>query len=266
METNPYNFEDDYDRLKRENTEKKKKLEAEQGAKFFTPENGDEIDPVIENQFLKNIEEFEKSFHSAKRVKVYDFIGRPQFKKVSEIPDDEISSMLDNIMQLLLENQIELSTLCEVDDRELYRFITEELFEAETDDMRVEGMMCCYTYEEFHPNHDYDIRRICDDFTYDFIKRQTEFFEHTLTQKARNDKNLNDFINSFSEFELIESEIIGVKINPEDASLLMNISLFATIESSVEKQQYSGQLVFNLIPEYGYWSIDKVDLSGLNNT
>ena len=262
METNPYPFEDEYERLKRENNEKKKRIEKEQGAKFFTPENGDEIDPLLENQFLKNIEAFEKSFHSAKRTKVFDFIGNPVVKKVSEIPENEIGCELDYIMKLLNDNQIELSTICDVDERELYRFVTEELFESEIDDVKVEGMMSCFIYEEFHPNHDYDIRRICNDFINDFINKQTNSFEYTLTKEAINDKKMNDFISSFSKFELIGSEIIEVTINPEKASLKMQISFFATIESSVEKQQYSGPVIFNLLPEYGYWSINKVDLSG----
>ena len=39
-----------------------------------------------------------------------------------------------------------------------YRFITEELFEHEMDDVHVKGMFTHFTYEEFHPNHDYDLR------------------------------------------------------------------------------------------------------------
>lgn len=193
----PYHYEDDFERLKRENEEKKKKLESEHGANFFTPDNGDEIDPMIENIFLNNIKEFENADNSSKRIKIYDFIGRPQFRNVVEIPNSEISQELEKVMILLNKYQIELSTICDVNDRELYRFITDELFEAETDDVKVEGMMSCFIYEEFHPNHNYDIRRICSDFMNDFIKRETLFFEYTLTKEARNDKILINFINSF---------------------------------------------------------------------
>src|SRR5690606_22942096 len=44
------------------------------------------------------------------------------------------------------------------DDMVIYRFITEELVEHQMDDMRIPGMTLHYAYEEFHPNHDYDLR------------------------------------------------------------------------------------------------------------
>jgi hypothetical protein len=166
-------------------------------------------------------------------------------------------------MNLLNKHQIELSTLCDVNDRELYRFITEELFETETDDIKIEGMMSCFIYEEFHPNLDYDIRRICSDFITDFIKRETKFFEYNLTKKARNDKTLLNFIHSFRKFELIEENIDEVIIEEDKANVTLNISFKATIEDSIEEQKYSGQILFLLIPEYGYWSISKVDISRL---
>ena len=259
----PYQYEDDFDRLKRENEEKKKKLKSEHIANFFTPDSGDEIDPLIENIFLNNIEVFENAYNSSKRVKIYDFIGRPQFRNVVEISESEISQELEKVMILLNEHQIELSTLCDVNDRELYRFITDELFEAETNDVKVEGMMSCFIYEEFHPNHDYEFRRICYDFMNDFIKRESKFLEYTLTKEALNDKILINFINSFITFELIKQNIEDVSIDSDNARVLLKISFIGTIEGSVEKQNYSGPIILTLIPEYGYWSINKVDISQL---
>lgn len=47
-----------------------------------------------------------------------------------------------------------LDFLCDVDDAEAYRFITEELMDEEIDDIRIEGLRHCFIYEEFHPNTD----------------------------------------------------------------------------------------------------------------
>jgi hypothetical protein len=261
--TSFYPYEDEFDRLKRENDEKKKKLESRFGEKFCFPGANPEIDPLIENQFLKNIEAFENTFQSGKSVKIFDFIGKPKFKKVSEIPDSRISIELEKALNLLNDYQIELSTLCIVSERELYRFITEELIEEEINDIKVEDMVSCFIYEEFHPNCDYDIRNICSDFIISFMNHETKFFKYTLTKEACKDKTLNNFINSFRTFELIENKIEEVCINGDLASLVLNIAFKGTIEGSTEIQSYSGPIFFTLVHEYGYWSINKVNISKL---
>ena len=38
--------------------------------------------PEIENQFLKNVFEFERAWKDMKTVKVFDFIGKPEIKKI----------------------------------------------------------------------------------------------------------------------------------------------------------------------------------------
>ena len=56
-------------------------------------------------------------------------------------------------MNILNKNSIQLDTICDVEEREIYRFVTEELFSHKMDNMRIPGMMACFIYEEFHPNH-----------------------------------------------------------------------------------------------------------------
>jgi hypothetical protein len=41
--------------------------------------------------------------------------------------------------------------------KKLYRFIAEELFFHEMNNVRVKGMVTCFIYEEFHPNAKLDI-------------------------------------------------------------------------------------------------------------
>jgi len=38
----------------------------------------------------------------------------------------------------------------------IYKFITEELFDHEMDDIMLPGFVHHFIYEEFHPNHEYD--------------------------------------------------------------------------------------------------------------
>ncbi len=95
----------------------------------------------IENQFLRNIMEYEKQAAERKMMKVFDKIERPShFKPVNEIPDDEIENAWHNLDEYLKKYGIDLS-ICSpnISDRELYRFTTEELFNHEMNATNVPG-------------------------------------------------------------------------------------------------------------------------------
>jgi len=135
------------DRLRMENEEKKKQLTEKYGAVFGGMSDNNELTPELENQFLENIWNFENAFQSAKRIKIYDLLEQPVFQKMEMLTDGQITKELDKLIDLMDSKQIRLDTICEVDEREIYRFITEELFQIETDVMNIPGMMTCFTYE-----------------------------------------------------------------------------------------------------------------------
>lgn len=45
-------------------------------------------------------------------------------------------------------------------------------------------MMCCFIYEEFHPNHAYDIRNHSKDFVVSFLNKETDYYFNSLTKEA----------------------------------------------------------------------------------
>ena len=125
------------EKLKAENDFLKMKMMLERGAEFEKTEKGNELSADIENQFLRNIMEFEKQFDQHKITTVYDKIGRPsQFKPVTEIPDTEIEDAWNELYNYMFDHGVDLTaTNPNVTARELYRFTTEELFEHQTDDI-----------------------------------------------------------------------------------------------------------------------------------
>ena len=133
---------------------RKKELEGKYGASFGQSDN---LSPELESEWLDNIEQFEQLYDKAESIAVWEYIGRPEYRKTYEIEPEKIPFELQNLMNVMNEHNIALDTLCPVDDKELYRFITEELFSHEIDTIQIEGMMLCFTYEEFHPNAEYDI-------------------------------------------------------------------------------------------------------------
>lgn len=158
--------------LRLENEILKLKLQAETGA--FIQASGD-FPPEIEYQFLQNVIAYERAAASAPIVKLYDFIGRPDFIKWDEMRNqDDVCPELERIRAIMFENGLHLDVLGRYDDSVIYRFITEELFEMETADVHVPGMLFHFTYEEFHPDHNQELEGRTKDFLENWFDRKID--------------------------------------------------------------------------------------------
>src|SRR5688572_12559259 len=152
----------DPEQLKAENEYLKLKLMLENGARFEgSPSTEGELPPELENQFLKNMIEFEKRWEEHKTIRVFDKIGKPShFRKVMEIPDNEINQAWDELIYYLQQYNISLDVCSpNISKRELYRFATEELFELETDDINMPGWITGFIDDEFYPDQVYENTR-----------------------------------------------------------------------------------------------------------
>jgi hypothetical protein len=255
--------------LVKENEMLKAKLTQEFGMKHSEAN----ISPELENEWLRNIYNFEKAFAENKRTSVYNYIGKPAFKRLSELAPGEISPALRRLHAVLQDNSIELSTLCEYDDEVIYKFITEELFSAEINEIRVEGMKTCFIYEEFHPNHEYDLRH-----------HATEFLEALLGSKCRVSyiSHWLDETVTFQEKEYLQSEfamrimmmhesagpfeILSLKVNEIEYDLDSaegKVKGALHYRSSKEKNDISFELGFMHI--YDWWVVKSVLLPGFDN-
>ena len=250
--------DDELEKLRMENELKKMKLMLERGAVFSESIDSNKLDPVIEDEFLRNMEEFEKSFGNAEQISVYDFIERPEYDLVDTIPDSQITDELGKFMGILNENGISLDTLCEVEDRELYRFITEELFLQEVDNVRIKGMMSCFIYEEFHPNHEHDIRETCTDGIKFFMAKETQFYTYAFDRGALLEPWFTDFNQAYSSFALHSFYIGKIRIDDDSANVSYTIDFSGTIEGTSILQRFTGEGYITLNLEYQCWQIEKI--------
>jgi hypothetical protein len=250
---------DDLEKLREENELKKMKMILEHGAFFSEPSEESSLHPAIEEKFLNNVEKFDEAFNNCKQISLFDFLDKPEFRKTEEISEIEIGPELDRITKLMNENGISLDTLCEVDNRELYRFITEELFLHEMDDIRIEGMMHCFIYEEFHPNHEYDIRNHCHDFIRYFLKKDTEWYKNCLTPEAEKNNWFENFRDAYRKFSLKHFDIKSVDFDEEHAHVVFEIQFSAYPEEGNKAMKFSGDGTIELSLIYDYWCIDSVN-------
>jgi hypothetical protein len=271
---------DDYYDKKIDNGLKKKELEEKYGAHFS---EFNELPPEMENQWLNSIEAFEKQFDSAKQTTVWEYIDKPIFKTKDELKPHEISKELERLVELMGKSNIALSTLCEVEDAELYRFITEELFQHEMDDIRIPGMTCNFIYEEFHPNAKLDIKDAIDYFFrmtmskmeniggdgYDLLYIDTKNHKDSngnTVDKQKVIDSINHFLDSFDKFEVVSYNEKTFEINQEetDAKVTFTIHYKGLFENSSETHDFRGEGCFKLKPsEYDGWEMYYIDLPGL---
>lgn len=143
--------------LSTENELMKLKMMAEFGGDFT---GTDDIPADVENQFLKQIISFHKLHDNSKMTTVYKFIGEPEYNHVHDLSEKGIAKELKSLMKTMEKNGVSLNLLAETRKREIYRFITEELFKQEIEDIKVKGWIHQFVYEDFYPNPDYDVRNV----------------------------------------------------------------------------------------------------------
>ncbi|MDP4270366.1 MAG: hypothetical protein Q8909_09600 [Bacteroidota bacterium] len=255
---NPEDFSDKNEQLRKENEIKKEKLSQEYGAKLSGSNKN--LSPEIEGQFLDYILNFEKAYEHAEPIQLFDMIGRPEYRKSEDIPDSEIREELDNLFLLLNKHNLTVDTICEVEERELYRFITEELFLEEIDNMKVPGMFTHFTYEEFHPNHAYDIENHSIDFFRIYLDKKSTYYTTFLSKEAEAGNWHTDFRASFRAFTIRKFSITKLSFDLEKARVQFECDFTGEIENSIEKVRYSGKGKMELVNQWGFWCIDKLIL------
>lgn len=263
------------DELKAENELLKLKLEMEHGMSNMDAKN---LSPDAENQWLNYIYNFEKQYKDAERIKVIEFIGNPAYKKVDELAPDDISKELNRLEEIMADNGVEIGFICDYTDEVKYKFITEELFEEETDNIRIDGMRTCFTYEEFHPNHDYDLRRHSEDFLrYLFTRAWNEDcakYEMTKTIRFQNKEydgyGISQVILAFQEetrkFEVKETSVNEVSFDMNEFKGNVKIAISYTKywkDGSII--DYTGVCHLHFESEYGGWSLSEFSLPGLGS-
>lgn len=264
------------DEIKAENNLLKLKLELEHDMQMMDTSG---LDPEIENKFLSNIYNFEKLHKEAKQITIYDFLGRPAFKYYNELNKKEISTELDRLVKVMYENQICLDFCCDYEDETIYKFITEELFLEKTDDVRTEGMFLHFIYEEYHPNHDYDLRRYATEFIEKIIsgKWNPELDESQLYStvyfqgKSFDKKTISKFILTWQAcFHPVKSgelsiEHVDFDLENKFASVRVKLN-YSTQPIQSKALTYAGISFINFKKtDWDYWCISSFQFPGFGD-
>jgi hypothetical protein len=273
--TNQPLSDDPGENLRMENELIRLKLTAEFGA---LSQSVSDLNPEIENEFLKNVMAFEQNWANAKPAKVYEMVGKPDFKKSEELNDNEIEEELDKITDLLSKKNIEVhfGNDDEYDSRTKYHFITEELFDHETTFMSMPDMITHYDYEEFHPNHKKDIENRAMEFLSEWFKRSLnekswelahQFIlpDRKILSKADIAAQLKRIFDAYTAFSHEKFKIIDVGFQLEEYTGLGHaegvVQYNAVLENG-ETVHIGGPFKLYMTLEGGWWSIFHIVFPG----
>jgi len=257
--------------LRHENELTRLKIQAEFGVDL---KGTDALNPAIENIWLKQILDYENNKHHNKRVTVRELLGNPQLKKNDEVSDNDLCAALQEVMDLLYEKRIIVESTDGADDRELYRFITEELMLTETDTHTLPNMITYFIYEEFHPNDEADIRRGTEDFLKSICKayldrclselwRPQPEEEEEINRLEKLKRRLLLFVDAFEEIDLESFQIRDLKIDEDAAEVAFDFSFSVRTVEAASSYPIVGDGRLEFIRQMGYWFVSEVDLPGV---
>lgn len=265
------------DNLKNENEFLKMKLMLEHGAEFETPQTKNDLPAEAENEFLNYIMAYEKQAAERKTIKVFDRIEKPEhFKPVNEITDEEIDEAWNELDAYLNKYNIDLAVCSpNINNRELYRFTTEELFDYEMDDIFIPGGMTCFTYDEFYPDHIYDNTRIAlEDCIQCILKKQSFDWMPMLSSKhLRINKHypltekeyltiINRFKKAYEDIKVNDLTSIDCVIN--DTSCQVTGTYDIVLVSTLEETNLKDKWLVEFNWDGTFWEIANVEIEGIN--
>ena len=177
-------FSDDpEENLRIENDILKLKLRASYGAGMMMGKD-EHLPPEIENEFLKHVIAFEEAMENEQVEAIFKTIGKPAHHKASSLADEQISTELERLIAIMADHSIQLDVLGNYDERTIYTFITEELFKHEVViGSSVPGFTYHFIYEEFHPNHHYDIENRVREFFTDWFEQKFDEYSFELADQ-----------------------------------------------------------------------------------
>lgn len=242
------------------------------------PMHPDDLAPEVLKAWQNYITEFERQFQDNKTIKVYQRLGNPPFVHGELLDAPSLHKELQRLIRLMEDCNLSISTLCPVEDLTLYRFITEELFDYEMEDVHIPGMKTQFCYEAFHPNHEYDLIHYTEDGILHLLSNEEEYwmlaFNDQVFYSSDGDlltpgafiQKVHWFKDCFSAFDIRELRDIQVEFNLETgkAQALFYIDYTACPHGSTTPMQFKGQGCFDFDYCCEDWLINRLQIPGLS--
>ncbi|MBK9048463.1 MAG: hypothetical protein IPL74_17870 [Bacteroidetes bacterium] len=205
-----------------------------------------------------------EDFEDVELIPIYDFIGKPDFVKESDLSDEQIPSELERIADLLFDKKIIFDVLSNIDERQIYKFLTEELFQHPILNMPDSEIGSHYFYEDIHPLNEFDTRKKCEEFIEMFFKSELRLNGKDLSlEGTSNSADLFNFRQAFDEFRNVKYEILNADITSGECIRKASISFDAIGGTGIEPIHFSGEATFHMKYIHEYWVVISAMFPGM---
>lgn len=256
--------------LPTENELLKLKLRAEFGAECSTG-SGKIPDEVI-NEFLRSVYQFEHNFrNNTATIRIIDKLESPEIRKADLLSDVEVSRELKRFFKIFEKHGLSLEIHGRYPERDIYRFITEEFLYFEIQNLDLPEFTHHFCYEDFHPNHELDIRHQMIEFLSQWFSKEIDQYNRELADVLVHPDSrefpkhiivgkIMDIFNSYCSFDncaYLENDlqyIFNDKTNMGTAFIRGQVRFDARLENG-EQIHVEGPFEFYLSNSSGWWQI-----------
>ncbi|MEO6832335.1 MAG: hypothetical protein ABI378_07980 [Chitinophagaceae bacterium] len=151
------------ERLQMEIEMLKLKLKAELGAELGSVEGMEKLPLEVERQFLEQLLSFHHHMDNAPEITVREHLGNPVFESAENLSEAALEAAFIKVSELYESKFLRVDFQAEYPARLRYEYLTKELIDEKIETPPPNSYLCI-TYEEGHPNPDYDQRRLTQNF------------------------------------------------------------------------------------------------------
>ena len=189
-----------------------------------------------------------------------------------------VKKELKKLLTLLRKKGILVETLSGVGDKEMYRFVTEEIFRQEIQNIRMPNWTIHMLYEEFHPSDEFDIKNQCGTalaFLFDksFITADFVFMDEMKSHlglgmdKEELIEKIDTFKLGYNQIQFIGAQFKSVDLDPDNGTA--HISVVADFRTQTQKgrrfKNETAEVDFKLVkdPNTQFWMIEQMTYDAL---
>lgn len=197
----------------------------------------------------------------SKRFKTFhEYFGKPKYRPVDNISNEQLPAELNKLRDIMKAHHVIINTYTEVSDRDLYRFITKELFHMLTTGKFLSSPVKI-VYEEFHKNGEYAIKKAASDFIRLLFEAYLGPYRiNHLKHSLKDYKEIKRLLKTYDDnFGLDYLKMDEIAIDGDSASIIMELSFYGVMTNSFV-HHYKGDCQCILIKSGNIWRVTECSL------
>jgi hypothetical protein len=250
------------------NEAKKAELTERFGAVF--PPCAPGFPPQIESAWLKHVEEFELRCRAAGRTTVRRYIGDPPVCPLGMLPPESLGEELDRLLGILENNSVRVDFSRPLSEAEKYRFLTEELLEREIEDIRMDGLVLNFLYEEFHPDDAREAMMTGEDFFFAFFQRDSAMLSNVAGLHRLPAGTPEAFLSHLRKARALlpsspewNARVLSCALEEDQATLSAFVRWSGKRDGADERVARSGRAILRLQKADAYWYVTDAEIPGV---